>query len=47
MKSMAKMKYHYGLKMRCYPSDQQKQLLKSTVTLVALSITKWLRSIRN
>ncbi|MEK1308562.1 transposase, partial [Limosilactobacillus fermentum] len=22
MKSMAKMKYHYGLKMRCYPSDQ-------------------------
>ncbi|MCE0561356.1 transposase, partial [Limosilactobacillus fermentum] len=25
MKSMAKMKYHYGLKMRCYPSDQQKQ----------------------
>ncbi|MCT3428709.1 transposase, partial [Limosilactobacillus fermentum] len=23
MKSMAKMKYHYGLKMRCYPSDQQ------------------------
>ncbi|MEK1412831.1 transposase, partial [Limosilactobacillus fermentum] len=21
MKSMAKMKYHYGLKMRCYPSD--------------------------
>ena len=28
MKSMAKMKYHYGLKMRCYPSDQQKQLIK-------------------
>ncbi|MEK1347461.1 transposase, partial [Limosilactobacillus fermentum] len=26
MKSMARMKYHYGLKMRCYPSDQQKQL---------------------
>lgn len=25
---MAKMKYHYGLKMRCYPSDQQKQLIK-------------------
>lgn len=23
MKSMAKMKYHYGLKMRCYPSDWQ------------------------
>ena len=23
-----KMKYHYGLKMRCYPSDQQKQLIK-------------------
>ncbi|MCT3440136.1 transposase, partial [Limosilactobacillus fermentum] len=21
-------KYHYGLKMRCYPSDQQKQLIK-------------------
>lgn len=28
MKSMAKMKYHYGLKMRCYPSNQQKQLIK-------------------
>lgn len=28
MKSMAKMQYHYGLKMRCYPSDQQKQLIK-------------------
>ncbi|MCT3447855.1 transposase [Limosilactobacillus fermentum] len=28
MKSMAKMKHHYGLKMRCYPSDQQKQLIK-------------------
>ncbi|MCB4715177.1 transposase, partial [Limosilactobacillus fermentum] len=28
MKPMAKMKYHYGLKMRCYPSDQQKQLIK-------------------
>ena len=28
MKSMAKMKYHYGLKMRCYPNDQQKQLIK-------------------
>ena len=28
MKSMSKMKYHYGLKMRCYPSDQQKQLIK-------------------
>ena len=28
MKSMAKMKYHYGLKMRCYPSDQQKQSIK-------------------
>ncbi|MCT3448135.1 transposase [Limosilactobacillus fermentum] len=28
MKSMAKMEYHYGLKMRCYPSDQQKQLIK-------------------
>ena len=25
---MAKMQYHYGLKMRCYPSDQQKQLIK-------------------
>jgi transposase, IS605 OrfB family, central region len=22
------MQYHYGLKMRCYPSDQQKQLIK-------------------
>ena len=28
MKSMAKMQYYYGLKMRCYPSDQQKQLIK-------------------
>ena len=28
MKSMAKMQYQYGLKMRCYPSDQQKQLIK-------------------
>ena len=28
MKSMTKMQYHYGLKMRCYPSDQQKQLIK-------------------
>lgn len=28
MKSMVKMQYHYGLKMRCYPSDQQKQLIK-------------------
>ena len=28
MKSMAKMQYHYVLKMRCYPSDQQKQLNK-------------------
>lgn len=28
MKSMEKMQYHYGLKMRCYPSDQQKQLIK-------------------
>ena len=28
MKSMAKMQYHYGLKIRCYPSDQQKQLIK-------------------
>ncbi|MEK0407258.1 transposase, partial [Limosilactobacillus fermentum] len=28
MKLMARMKYHYGLKMRCYPSDQQKQLIK-------------------
>jgi putative transposase len=25
---MAKAKYHYGLKMRCYPSDQQKKLIK-------------------
>lgn len=28
MKSMAKLQYHYGLKMRCYPSDRQKQLIK-------------------
>ena len=28
MKSMAKLRYHYGLKMRCYPSDRQKQLIK-------------------
>lgn len=28
MKSMTKPQYHYGLKMRCYPSDRQKQLIK-------------------
>lgn len=28
MKSMAKLQYHYGHKMRCYPSDRQKQLIK-------------------
>ena len=28
MKSMSRMQYHYGLKMRCYPSDQQKKLIK-------------------
>ena len=28
MKSMAQLKYHYGIKMRCYPSDQQKRLIK-------------------
>lgn len=28
MKSMAKLKYHYGVKMRIYPSDQQKQIIK-------------------
>lgn len=28
MKSMAKMKYHYGLKVRIYPSDKQKQIIK-------------------
>ena len=28
MKSMAQLEYHYGLKMRCYPSDQQKQIIK-------------------
>ena len=25
---MAQLEYHYGLKMRCYPSDQQKQIIK-------------------
>ncbi|MEK1408706.1 transposase, partial [Limosilactobacillus fermentum] len=25
MKSMAQMKYHYGLKVRIYPSDRQKK----------------------
>ena len=25
---MSRMQYHYGLKMRCYPSDQQKKLIK-------------------
>ncbi|MEE6663814.1 RNA-guided endonuclease InsQ/TnpB family protein, partial [Limosilactobacillus fermentum] len=28
MKSMAKMEYHYGLKVRIYPSDKQKQIIK-------------------
>ncbi|MQB90496.1 RNA-guided endonuclease InsQ/TnpB family protein [Limosilactobacillus reuteri] len=28
MKSMAQLEYHYGLKIRCYPSDQQKQIIK-------------------
>ena len=28
VKSMAKMKYHYGLKVRIYPSDKQKQIIK-------------------
>lgn len=28
MKSMAKLKYHYGIKFRIYPSDRQKQLIK-------------------
>ena len=28
MKLMAKMKYHYGLKVRIYPSDRQKKIIK-------------------
>ncbi|AGL88562.1 Transposase [Limosilactobacillus fermentum F-6] len=28
MKSMAQMKYHYGLKVRIYPSDRQKKIIK-------------------
>ncbi|WP_424321104.1 RNA-guided endonuclease InsQ/TnpB family protein [Lacticaseibacillus chiayiensis] len=28
MKSMAQLEYHYGLKVRIYPSDHQKQLIK-------------------
>ena len=28
MKSMSKMEYHYGLKVRIYPSDKQKQIIK-------------------
>ncbi|MDM8267411.1 helix-turn-helix domain-containing protein, partial [Limosilactobacillus pontis] len=28
MKTMAKLKYNFGLKARIYPSDQQKQLIK-------------------
>ena len=28
VKSMAKMEYHYGLKVRIYPSDKQKQIIK-------------------
>ena len=28
MKTMSKLKYHYGVKLRFYPSDQQKQLIK-------------------
>ncbi|MDC2839640.1 transposase, partial [Limosilactobacillus mucosae] len=26
MKSMAQLEYHYGLKVRIYPSDHQKQI---------------------
>ncbi|RXT27236.1 transposase, partial [Lacticaseibacillus chiayiensis] len=28
MKSMAQLEYHYGLRVRIYPSDHQKQLIK-------------------
>ena len=28
MKSMAQLEYHYGLKVRIYPSDHQKQIIK-------------------
>lgn len=28
MKSMAQMEYHYGLKVRIYPSDRQKKIIK-------------------
>lgn len=28
MKTMAKMNYHFGLKVRMYPSDHQKWLIK-------------------
>ncbi|WP_270360315.1 helix-turn-helix domain-containing protein, partial [Limosilactobacillus mucosae] len=28
MKSMAQLEYHYGLKIRIYPSDYQKQIIK-------------------
>ena len=28
MKSMAQLEYHYGLKVRIYPSDYQKQIIK-------------------
>ena len=28
MESMAQLEYHYGLKVRIYPSDHQKQIIK-------------------
>ena len=28
MESMAQLEYHYGLKVRIYPSDYQKQIIK-------------------
>ena len=28
MKSMSQLEYHYGLKVRIYPSDHQKQIIK-------------------
>ncbi|WP_157049390.1 helix-turn-helix domain-containing protein, partial [Companilactobacillus mindensis] len=28
MKSMTELKYHYGIKMRIYPSNKQKEIIK-------------------
>ena len=47
MKSMAQLEYHYGLKVRIYPSDHQKQIIRLTAMPVVSSIMRWLRSVKN